>query len=78
MMPAQAVPWPTRSSCGPSTYLVPVSPSGSASTATYPATPPTAGWSPSTPESTIATLTPLPVASAEGPFPCGRRAAGAR
>ena len=62
MMAAQAVPWPTRSSCGPSRSTYPSSADGSSSNATPPAMPPTRGCSASTPLSTTATFTPAPVA----------------
>src|SRR6266536_5071076 len=60
MMAAQAVPWPNRSSCSPSTILTPPGSVGSASMTTPPWIPLTSGWPLSIPLSRIATRTPRP------------------
>ena len=67
MIPALAVPCPTRSSGGAGTMRQP-SPSRSAATLST-RRPPTAGCEPSTPESTIATRSPPAGPVAEGPRP---------
>ena len=59
MIPAQAVPWPTTSIASGSSTTAGSSPPSSTRTLRT-RRPPTAGWSRSTPESMMATVTPAP------------------